>query len=320
MPMVTSKSSGLVNGRRGRFTRLDGCGRAIYADDSVAVTSGFVSVAYTANTSDSDDVDVKNAAGEQCIFVKGKTSLNGYGLEIVFCRVDPAVLGMLTGQTVRLSADGTRIVGFNVDTKVDMSDAAVSVEVWAGATDSDACATAGAQGSFGYFLSPFVQGGILGDFSVENGAINFTWTGANTADGNGWGVGPYNVVLDALDVPGPLNEAITTTTHLVMEFTAVAPPVAYDGLRPLLDPDTDAITAIIGTPAASPSLLVTFAPTPNDVVAPVYYDFGDGTWDYLIASAMGATTHTYAAAGTYTVKASSNGEDWATTTVTVPAP
>lgn len=314
MPMVTSKSSGLVNGRRARFTRLDGCGRPVYGDDTTAVTRGFISVAYSANTSDGDDVDVKAADGEQCIFVKGKTSLQGYGLEIEFCQVDPATLAMLTGQSVRLSADGKTIVGFTVDTKVDMSDIGVAIEVWAGATDSDACLDPNAQGSFGYFLVPFAQGGILGDFSVANGNIDFTWTGANSADGNGWGVGPYNVVLDGTGTPGPLNEALTRTAHLAFEFTSVAPPAAYDGLRPLLDPDTEAITAIAGTATAKS---VHFVPTPADIVAPVYYDFGDGTWDYLDPSAMGATTHVYATAGTYTVKATSNGEDFATTTVTV---
>lgn len=318
MPVLTSKSSGLVNGKRARFTRLDGCGRAVFGDDTVAVTKGFVSVGYSANTSDGDDIDQKNADGEQCVFVKGKTSLQGYALEIEFCQVDPSVLAMLTGQSVRLNALGTQIVGFTIDTKVDMTDVGVAVEVWAGATDSDACLDPNAQGSFGYFLVPFVQGGILGDFSVENGNIDFTWTGANSADGNGWGVGPYNVVPDETGVAGPLNEALSRTAHLAFEYTTIAPPAPYIGLRPLLDPDTDAITAIVGTVAASPSLSVAFAPTPNDVVAPVYYDFGDGTWDYLAPSSMGSTTHVYAAAGTYAVKASSNGETWATTSVTVP--
>lgn len=314
MAPVTSKSSGLVNGRRARFTRLDGCGRPVYADDSVAVTKGFVSVAYSANTTDADDVDVKNADGDQCVYKKGKTSLQGYGLEIEFCQVDPAVLAMLTGQSVRLNALGTQIVGFNVDTKIDMSDVGVAVEVWAGATDSDACLDPNAQGSFGYFLAPFAQGGILGDFTVENGAIDFTWTGANTTDGNGWGAGPYPVVMDSTSTPGPLNDPLTSTTALAFEYTSVAPPAPYDGLRPLLDPDTEAITGLAGTVAAH---VVTFVPTPADIVAPFYYDFGDGTWDYIIPSAMGHTTHTYAAAGTYVARATTNGETWKTATVTI---
>lgn len=316
----TAKSSGLVNGRRARFTRTDGCGRPVYSDESVAVTKGFVSVAYSANTTDADDVDVKNADGDQCIYKKGQTTLQGYGLEIEFCQVDPAILSLLTGQTVRLSADGTKIVGFNVDTKIDMSDVGVAIEVWAGATDADVCDDPNAQGSYGYFLAPFAQGGILGDFTVANGAIDFTWTGANTTDGNGWGVGPYPVVLDALGQPGPLNEALTKTTALIMEFTAVAPPAPYDGLRPLLDPDTEEITAVTATAAASPSKSVAFVPTPADIVAPVYYEFGDGSWDYLAPSAMGATSHVYPANGTYTWRVSSNGVDFVTGTVVVPHP
>lgn len=320
MPVLTSKSSGLVNGRRARFTRLDGCGRPVYGDDSVAVTKGFVSVAYTANTTSSDDVDVKNADGESCVFVKGKTSLQGYAMEIEFCQVDPAVLSLLTGQSVRLNALGTQVVGFTVDTKIDMSDVGVAVELWAGATDSDACLDPNAQGSFGYFVSPFLQGGILGDFTVANGNIDFTWTGANTVDGNGWGVGPYNVVMDSTGNPGPLNEALSRTVPLAFEFTSVAPPAPYVGLRPLLDPDTEEITGVVATAAASPSKSVSFVPTPADIVAPVYYEFGDGTWDYLDPTAMGATTHVYPANGTYSWRVTSNGEDWVTGSVVVPHP
>ena len=49
----------------------------------------------------------------------------------------------------------------------------------------------------------------------------------------------------------------------------------------------------------------------------VWYDFGDGTWDYV--AAPGDASHTYASPGTYTVKASQNGV-WVSTTVTVAGP
>jgi hypothetical protein len=50
---------------------------------------------------------------------------------------------------------------------------------------------------------------------------------------------------------------------------------------------------------------------------PVWYDFGDGTWDYV--DAPGASNHEYENPGTYTVRASQNGT-WVSTTVTVPFP
>jgi hypothetical protein len=49
----------------------------------------------------------------------------------------------------------------------------------------------------------------------------------------------------------------------------------------------------------------------------VWYEFGDGTWDYV--AAPGATTHEYAAAGTYTAKATQNGT-WVTHSVVVTGP
>ncbi|HEX5018629.1 MAG TPA: hypothetical protein VFX15_13715, partial [Actinomycetes bacterium] len=74
-----------------------------------------------------------------------------------------------------------------------------------------------------------------------------------------------------------------------------------------------AITSITATPTG---LDVDFTVTPA-ASDPVWYDFGDGTWDYV--AAPGAASHTYAAAGTYTVKATTNGT-WVSTSVTVTGP
>jgi PKD repeat protein len=60
-----------------------------------------------------------------------------------------------------------------------------------------------------------------------------------------------------------------------------------------------------------------FTTTPA-ATGPVWYDFGDGEWDFVVAP--GAASHVYAAAGTYTVLASQNGTVWASEEVTVPWP
>src|SRR5687768_3194952 len=203
MASHATKCLSLVKGRRIRVTSLDACGRPIYGDDSQVVSKGFISVAFTANTTESDEINVTNAAGEVCVYEAAVTSLVGYGIEIAFCEVDPELFALVTGQPVVLAADGTTVIGFDVDTKIGLENSNFALELWAGSPTGDACATEGAQGSFGYLLLPFLTGGILGDFTVENGSVTFTLTGANTKEGNAWGTGPYNVMLNDAPTPVP---------------------------------------------------------------------------------------------------------------------
>jgi hypothetical protein len=310
MASHATKCLSLVKGRRIRVTDLDSCGRPVYGDDSQVVSKGFISVAFTANTTESDEINVTNAAGEVCVFEASVTSLTGYGVEIAFCEVDPELFALVTGQPVVLGADGTTVIGFDVDTKVSLDNSNFSLELWAGSPTGDACSTEGAQGSYGYLLLPYLTGGILGDFTVENGAVTFTLTGANTKEGNSWGVGPYDdIMLDSGGAPGPMTTPVSSSVALRTMIVDLAPPDAACGARPLLDPSITPITSIAGV---ATGLSVAFTATPPSAGS-VHYDFGDGSWDYVVAP--GDTTHVYETAGTYTVKASNNGE-WVETTVT----
>jgi len=311
MATHTTKCLSLVKGRRIRVTRLDGCGRPVYGDDSQVVSKGFISVSFTANTTESDEINVTNAAGEVCVYEAAVTSLVGYAIEITFCEVDPELFSLVTGQPVVIGADGSTVVGFDVDTKISLDNSNFALELWAGSPTGDACSTAGATGAYGYLLLPFLSGGILGDFTVENGAVTFTLTGANTKEGNAWGVGPYDdIMLDATPAPGPMTTPVSTSVALRTMIVDLAPPEAACGSRPLLDPSITPLTGVAGVPG--PALSVAFTTTPPST-GEVWYDFGDGTWD--LVAAPGTTDHTYPAAGTYTVKASQNGE-WVTHTVT----
>jgi hypothetical protein len=202
------------------------------------------------------------------------------------------MFAIMTGQDTYTDAFGN-VIGFIQDTAVSILDTAFALEVWAGSPATSGCATEGGTGNFGYILLPFLQGGVLGDFTIENDAVTFTISNAATRDGSGWGVGPYDVVLGADSLPAPLNQALTPTTHLLAIITQVAPPEAECGARPLLDPDGADLTSVTATPNG---LEVTFSPEPagDD---PWWIDFGDGTWEY---SEDGSDiVHLYEAAGTY---------------------
>jgi hypothetical protein len=252
-----------------------------------------VTVSYTANTDDGEEINLQNAAGERCVYEPAVPTFLGYTVEVEFCQVDPELFAIMTGQDVYTDAFGN-VIGFTQDTAVSILDTAFSLEVWAGSPATSGCATEGGSGNFGYILLPFLQGGVLGDFTIENDAVTFTVTNASTRDGAAWGVGPFDVVLGADSLPAPLNQALTPTTHLLAIITQVAPPEAECGARPLLDPDGEALTDVT---TVNNGLEVTFTPVPAGT-DPWWIDFGDGTWEY--SETGGDIVHLYEAADTYT--------------------
>lgn len=230
----------VVRGRRLRATRLDGCGNPVLGPDSTVVTAGFISVALTANILEGEEINVTNANGDVCVLDTPCPKFQDYSVEVTFCDVNPTLFNLMSGQPLVLN--GTDTVGFRMNADVTACDSGFALELWTG-IPSDACEV-GASASYGYMLLPFVQGGVLGDFTIENAAINFTLTGARTKKGSGWGVGPYDVVMDS-GAPGPLATAITSGDHLHLERTTVDPPEADCDPSALGVP---AVTADAGTP------------------------------------------------------------------------
>lgn len=310
---MPTKALSLVRGNSMRVTKLDSCGRFVYGEMSQAVSDSYVSVALTATTVDSDEINVTKANGKRCVYEPAETRLSGYSVEATFCEVDPDVFTIITGYPAVEDAFGN-VVGFDVDTDDSIPLQAFGLETWTDFASGDGCANPDADGEYGYLLLPYLKGGYVGDFTVENNAVTFTITGATTRAGNAWGTGPYKVVLDGTGTPSTLLEPLRPTVPLRVTTVEVAPPTPVVGARPLLNPTATPITAIAGVVTAG-SLSAKINVTPNNSTEFVWVDFGDDTWDY--GPGAPGFTHVYETAGTYTVKASSNGT-WVTTTVTVP--
>jgi hypothetical protein len=207
---MAGKCISLVKGRRIRLTKVNDCGIPVYGDGNQVTSKGFISVAFTANSTESDEISVQNAAGEVCVFEPSESSFTGYGVEITFCEVDVELFSLATGQQVYLDGNGNAI-GFTVNTKIER-EGGFALELWAGSPNADVCVDPNAQGSYGYLLFPFIKGGIVGDFTIENGAATFTVSGSTTRDGNGWGTGPYEVLLEG-SVPSVLPTPLDSADH-----------------------------------------------------------------------------------------------------------
>jgi len=242
---MATNSFPLVRGRTMRVTKTDGCCAPAYGPDNMIVTDGFVSVALTANINTPDEIVITNANGKTCVRDAGCPEFQGYGVEITFCEVSPCLFSIVTGQPTVLDVNGD-VVGFRMNSSVSVCDSGFALEVWMGVPG---VACTGDQGGFGYLLLPCLQGGVIGDFTIENAAITFTVTGANTKAGNGWGTGPYEVVDDGTGTAAYLPNPLDPDDHLYVSFTTIPPPEETDGCVELEAPPlVPATTAVAGTP------------------------------------------------------------------------
>lgn len=281
--MSQSKKVSFLRGKRVRATAVSPSGVPFYGESSVVTTKGVVTLTYTTNTEDGTAISLPNFGGENCINETATSNFTGFSVEAEFCDVDFALLELLTGQKAYVDDNGL-VIGITESTDVDLAAVNFALEVWLGSTNP---------GEYGYVLTPFLSGGHIGDVTVANDAITFTVSGMSTKNGNGWGKGPYKVEKVA-GVDSVLRTAMLANDHRRTITTAVAPPEVFSGSTPLLDPTDPAVTALTAT-ATGKSVVI--APTPAGT-DPMWYDFGDGTWDY---AETGSYTHVYATADTFTI-------------------
>lgn len=310
--MGRQKNASLYKSKRMRATRLDVAGRPLYGPESVVITRGQISTAFTSNVEEGEAISQPNGNGDSCLNVPATNSFTGFSVESTFCNVDFALFEMLTGNPVVLNDDGT-IVGIDEGTDVDLSGVNFALELWTGAQVSDTLRP-GAEGEWGYIVAPFLSGGTLGDITVENAAITFTVTGMQTKNGAAWGSGPYNVDLVG-GVAAPLFEPLTSKKHRRITVVEIAPPEDVPGFTALLDLTDPALTDFTAVPTVGDTLEVTFAPTPAGT-DPVEYDFGNGQWDY---AETGTYVYRYTAAGSYEVTARRGGSSLTKTVVVTAA-
>lgn len=281
---MQSKKTSFLRGKRMRATRVDRAGRPIIGDGNAVVTKGMITVAYTTITEEGEAISLTNSNGETCVSEPATPSFNGFSVEATFCDVDFALFNLLTGQELIFDENNVAI-GITEATNVDMTAVNFALEMWLGSANGM---------EYGYVLTPFLSGGVVGDFTIENAAITFTVTGMKTKNGSGWGAGPYAVEMLKSGTASALRVPLKAWDHRKIMVTSVAPPEVYAGSVPVLDPTAAALTAVAATVTGKVAAL---APTPAGPGV-VFYDFGDGTWD---AAETGAYSKTYVNPGKYTV-------------------
>lgn len=215
-----------VRGRVIRVTRLDGCGNPDPGASAVVVSKRISTVTIDEVTDDGTNIRERNFGDELCIVDDAFTTIIGYTADIALCGVDPDLVSLFTGQPVVADAEGN-IIGFDATTSIDLDSFGFSLEIWSRIAGA-ACDPSGNR-KWGYTVFPFLKGGRLGGFSFENGPVQFTISGAQTRDGNGWGAGPFDVMRDGSGLPIPLFTPLGVNTHYRNIITTLDPPEAACG-------------------------------------------------------------------------------------------
>lgn len=283
-----------VKGKMIRVTKLGVCGDPILGAGNwpVHVTSqGFVSVEYGAEVDDGEEIDQKDANGDSLVYEPARRRIKLYNVTVTCGRVDPELYTLFCGQPLVIDESGTA-TGLRVTSKLIL-DSAVALEVWSG-TALKKCGTI-PRPRFGYFLLPQIIDGMIGDFTIENGAASFTLTG-KAIENAGWGVGPYDVYLRSTGV-APLMDPMGDADLLHLDWTLLPPPAPTCGVTPR-PPDGTVATDVADPTNMTAEFTATYVPSaPGDQYT---LDWGDG------ASAAGpaeaaSVSHQYVSAGTYLI-------------------
>lgn len=232
----------VVRGKRLRATRVDRCGLPQAGPGASLVTKGFISVKYTQEMKDADDLEQTNADGENCVVDRTAPQIKWATVEAQLCDVDPELLNMLTGLPMVLDY-ANKPNGFRINDTVQV-DTGVALELWSG-TAGDDCdepvddSILEAETSlmeYGYWLAPAVVEGVIGDIEIGASVTTFTITG-RAVSAPRWGKGPYNVIhTDAAGTPGRLLTPLKKKEFIHVEKTLVAPPPVVAGAQALTLP------------------------------------------------------------------------------------
>lgn len=224
-----------LQGATFRVTKLDECGIPDYGDCGFAVSDGQTQIEITPNIEDGDRFLQKNAAGRALVNQQSDPLLNWFDYTITMAEVDPELFNIVTG--ARVLKDYTTPSALSIGNAYSTSNWATgrfALEVWMG-TSEEACPTPPAVQApwYGYLLMPFSVQGMLSDsITVANDLITFTLAG-RTRSGTAWGVGPYDVMLNASGLPAPLVAPLLDDDHFIDIWTQLPPPLPECGCQTL---------------------------------------------------------------------------------------
>lgn len=280
-----------------RVTAVSACGAPLTGACTSAVSAGLTTLTMTVEQEDRQDYFTLTADAQPCITDTAPPVLKWINVQIDFCRVDPTILSLVTGEPLVLD-DSAAPVAIGWDTSVgSVNTVNFSLEGW-----TRIAGKCGANGQvlYGYTLLPWNIEGVLGDVTYQNGAVTFSVM-TRTQAGSLWGTGPYSVVTSnataTTGMPLPLLTAIGPNVHRRLFVTTLAPPTEVCGCTALPNPTLSIV-------AGSAQLATLTLPVPS--VLPAMIAWGDSSAPQLVTTGT-TVTHTYPSTGTYAVRLAPTG-------------
>lgn len=221
---MASKCFQSIQGLCIRVTRLDNCCTPPTAGtpDAFVISDSFIQLQLTAELEEPDEFTLKLANGKLCINEIGCATLKRYTVEVQLCNADPDLFEIIGGVNKVLDFNGDT-VGYEIDEQ--LSDCGkFALEFWT-RVPADQCLDPTGDKQYVYWLIPCLQNGRVGDVTIENGPLQFSFT-ADSVPTHAWQKGPYNVVPAAAgDTTGtPLLAPLGCKTAMHVQTTIVPPP------------------------------------------------------------------------------------------------
>lgn len=203
-----------------RLIALDTCGNPVSGSGQQLVTDGFISVNPSPSYTDPEEIQVRKADGSLCVNETDDPELQNVSLDTNWCVLDPDAISIVTGE--QLLTDG--VTGTGMAFGEGPLSTRYSLEIWQRGAGFNACNASG-EVQYVYWAFPNVGGTQIGDFAVENAALEFTTTSTTKAIGQTW--------LAEVDPDWLGTNVPDSNTHFLYNITTVAPPAVTNGAVPL---------------------------------------------------------------------------------------
>lgn len=202
-----------------RVSRLRADGTIATGATASYKLESFISVSFTPEYEEGDEITQKDANGAVCVSFKQPDTLKRVSIEIAICNPDPEFTEITSGGLLLEDSGTTDSVGWAApEVGVDANPNGVAVEVWSKAVQAGKIAAAN---PYWHWVFPYVKVRPSGTRVIENGLLANTFEGFGV--GNvGFGDGPDGSWLFPSATNRPYAYARTTATPSGNGYVSVA--------------------------------------------------------------------------------------------------
>jgi phage replication-related protein YjqB (UPF0714/DUF867 family) len=285
-----------------RATKLDGCCRPLFEDpqnpggSGQVTTDAFVNIVVSPGEDEGGDQGDQNpitkADGQVCFTTLTCPTPSNYGVSLELCALDPSLVLIMKPNWCPIRDSTGMIIGFSAVSGGGCDSSGFALEVWMNVYSGAGAACKQSQGGaeYGYLLFPCISGVQIGQWTIANGPITFSFSGT-TRRSSGWGRGPYNVLMDG-QRPAPLACPVRANADFVQFVTTFPPPEPDCGIQPVDGGIPEPPEVLVKRGSNTTGCLVTVQ-ADNRGYGPVRVRWGDGAETELRDGQIGQ--HSYGA-------------------------